>query len=217
MKAYSKNIIKSTLEDNKNLGYLAPLIIRVVDEMVIRIRKGGKLLICGNGGSASDSEHMVGELMKEFYIKRPINKGTRESLLETYGEEGEYIANRLQGAIPSISLVSQTSFITAYENDVDAHFAFAQEVFAYGNKNDIFIGLSTSGKAKNVIYGAKVAMVQELMVVAMTGESGGELKNNCHFHIKVPSNDTYKIEEYHLVVYHVICRVLEEEIFGKEI
>ena len=155
-----------------------------------------KTLICGNGGSAADSEHIVGEFMKGFLLKRPVD-----------------INPRLQGTLRSISLVSQTALITAISNDNGADMAYAQQVYGYMDDGDVLIALSTSGNAENVINAAITAKSMNGKVIALTGRSGGKLKDICDITIKLPSFETYKIQEYTLPVYHSICAMIESEFF----
>jgi D-sedoheptulose 7-phosphate isomerase len=176
--------------------------------------KGGKVLICGNGGSASDSEHIVGELMKGFIHKRPLKQADNEIIKAVFPDEWEYLAEHLQGALPAISLVSQTSLNSAFINDVAADMAFAQQVYGYAKPGDVVIGITTSGNSKNVVNAIKVAKAFQMKSVGMTGAGGGVLKILCDATIEVPSTVTYEIQEYHLPVYHTICAMLEAELFN---
>ncbi|MCL1858334.1 MAG: SIS domain-containing protein [Oscillospiraceae bacterium] len=155
-----------------------------------------KTLICGNGGSAADSEHIVGEFMKGFLLKRPVD-----------------INSRLQGTLRSISLVSQTALITAISNDIGADMIFAQQVYGYMDEGDVLIVLSTSGNAENVVNAAITAKSLNGKIIALTGETGGKLKDICDIAIKLPSLETYKIQEYTLPVYHALCSMIESEFF----
>ncbi len=216
MKSYTLKIIKELIENYPNLKDLENDIIYTIEEILKRIRNGGKILVCGNGGSASDSEHIVGELLKEFYIKRNIENEFAAKLEELYPEDGLYMAKLLQRGIPAISLVSQIGFITAYGNDASYDMVYAQQVYVYGQPNDIFIGLSTSGNSTNVYNAAKIAKAKDLFVISLTGISGGLLKDVSDVTLKAPTDETYKIQEYHLPIYHLICRALEYEMFGEE-
>lgn len=173
-----------------------------------------KIMVCGNGGSASDSEHIVGELMKGFNLERRICEKDREKLKALYTEDGEEIANCLQGALPAISLVSQTSLSTAYLNDISADMVFAQQVYGYSNSGDVLVGISTSGNSVNVIKAVKVARAFEVKTIGLTGKDGGALKEICDVCICVPGNKTYRVQEYHVSVYHALCAMLEIEFFG---
>lgn len=216
MKSYTLKIIKELIENYPNLKNLENDIIYTIEEILKRIRNGGKILVCGNGGSASDSEHIVGELLKEFYIKRNIKNEFAAKLEELYPEDGLSMAKLLQRGIPAISLVSQIGFITAYGNDASYDMVYAQQVYVYGQPNDIFIGLSTSGNSTNVYNAAKIAKAKDLFVISLTGISGGLLKDVSDVTLKAPADETYKIQEYHLPIYHLICRALEYEMFGEE-
>jgi D-sedoheptulose 7-phosphate isomerase len=184
-------------------------------ELLIRSYKGGgKLLICGNGGSAADSEHIVGELMKGFCLPRHINGDLAESLRKV-SKNSEYLIQNLQYGLPSISLVSHTALSTAFANDMAPDVCFAQEVLGYGKKGDVLLGISTSGDSKNVVYATEVAKAIGVKTIALTGEKQNKLENIADITIKAPSLVTYKIQEFHLPVYHAICLALENEFFGE--
>lgn len=174
---------------------------------------GGKLLICGNGGSAADCEHLVGELMKGFISRRPLPAEVRSSLLNEFPDDGEYLADHLQGALPAISLVSQSSLITAYANDVAADMIYAQQVFGYGKPGDALIGISTSGRSRNILNALRVARSRGLATVGFSGRTGGDMPELCDVVVKVPEDDTLKIQERHLPIYHALCSMLEQAFF----
>jgi phosphoheptose isomerase len=174
---------------------------------------GGKLLLCGNGGSASDSEHIVGELMKGFRSKRTLSDETRRSFLNHFPEDGDFLVDHLQGALPAISLVSHSALITAYANDVSAEMIFAQQVYGYGKPGDTLLGLSTSGNSANVKRAIQVAKVQGLNTIGLTGQHGGQMAELCDVTIRVPWDLTPDIQERHLPIYHALCIILEEEFF----
>ena len=171
--------------------------------MVDTYKNGGKILVCGNGGSASDADHIVGELMKGFLKDRKITD-------ERIPQE---LRGKLQGALPAISLSAHTSLMTATINDNDADMIFAQQVYGYAKENDLLIAISTSGNSKNVVNAVKVAKSLGVKAIALTGEAGGELKQLADVTICAPSTETYKIQEYHLPIYHYLCAKVEEEIF----
>jgi D-sedoheptulose 7-phosphate isomerase len=175
--------------------------------------RGGKVLVCGNGGSAADAEHLVGELMKGYLAKRPVPTETRDNLLALFPMEGQYLADHLQGALPTISLVSQSSLITAYANDVAADMIFAQQVYGYGKPGDALLAISTSGNSKNIVHAAQVARAQGVIAIGMTGASGGALRNVCYVTVRVPSDVTAEIQERQLAIYHAVCAMLEQEFF----
>lgn len=174
---------------------------------------GGKVLIAGNGGSACDAEHIVGELMKGFLKDRKLPEAEREKINRVGKSYGNTLAKHLQGALPAISLSSHTGFLTAIGNDTDYGIAYAQGVYGYGKEGDIFWGISTSGNSVNVIKAAIVAKVIGMKVLGMTGESGGALKELCDVCICVPSRITSEIQEMHMPVYHVLCTLLEGHFF----
>lgn len=167
-------------------------------------KNNGKVLVCGNGGSAADSEHIVGELMKGFLLKREVND-------ERLPQE---LRNNLQGALPAISLCSQVSLMTAFNNDLDPDYVFAQQVYGYGKGNDLLIAISTSGNSKNVLKAVEIANCIGVKTLALTGGDGGKIKEHATVTICVPSDKTYKIQEYHLPIYHYLCGMAEKEIFG---
>ncbi|RPI81839.1 MAG: SIS domain-containing protein [Chloroflexi bacterium] len=177
-------------------------------------QNGGKVLVCGNGGSASDSEHIVGELMKGFSLKRPLPPDLQEKFKQAYGEDGVFIAERLQGGLPAISLVSQISLLTAFANDVSADLIFAQQVYAYGKPGDVLIAISTSGRAKNIITALQVAKIVGLRTVGLTARDGGEMPPYCDTAIRVPAHSTASAQERHLPIYHTLCAMLEEAFFS---
>lgn len=175
---------------------------------------GRKLLVAGNGGSASDSEHIVGELMKEFKLKRKIYRSQAEALVEVDAELGHVLADGLQGALPAICLTGHSSLTTAFLNDSEADLIFAQQVNGYGREGDVFLGISTSGNSRNVCYAAVTAKARGLRVIALTGEHESRLSALADVAIRVPETETYRIQELHLPVYHCLCMMLEERFFG---
>jgi len=177
-------------------------------------QQGKKLLVCGNGGSASDSEHIVGELMKEFKLKRKVYGKQAAALKEIDPELGQVLADNLQGALPAISLTAHSSLQTAFMNDVVPELVFAQQVNGYGNAGDVFLGISTSGNSKNVLYAAVNAKAKGLKVIGLTGCKENKLMKYTDVCIRVPETETYKIQELHLPVYHCLCLMLEEKFFG---
>ncbi|MHB1348210.1 MAG: D-sedoheptulose-7-phosphate isomerase [Candidatus Humimicrobiaceae bacterium] len=175
--------------------------------------QGGKLLICGNGGSAADSEHIVGELMKGFLKKRNICSKDIERLRLIFPDEWKYLSDNLQGALPALSLSSHSALLSAFINDISPEMVFAQQVYGYGKKGDVLIGISTSGKSKNIVNALKIAKAFEIKTIGLTGKSGGFIKDLCDILITVPSDETYKIQEYHLPIYHTLCAMVEETFF----
>ena len=174
---------------------------------------GRKLLVCGNGGSASDSEHIVGELMKEFKQKRKVYSDQAAALKAIDTELGQVLADNLQGALPAICLTGHSSLTTAFMNDANADLVFAQQVNGYGKAGDVFLGISTSGNSKNVLYAAVNAKAKGLKVIGLTGAKENKLMKYADVCIRVPETETYKIQELHLPVYHCLCLMLEEKFF----
>lgn len=174
---------------------------------------GRKLLVCGNGGSASDSEHIVGELMKEFKLKRKVYGDQAAALKAVDPELGQVLADNLQGALPAICLTGHSSLTTAFMNDANADLIFAQQVNGYGKPGDIFLGISTSGNSKNVLYAAVNAKAKGLKVIGLTGARENRLMKFADVCIRVPETETYRIQELHLPVYHCLCMMLENKFF----
>lgn len=172
--------------------------------LVDTYKNGGKVLVCGNGGSCADSEHIVGELMKGFMLKREV-------IDERIPME---LRKNLQGSLPAISLPSQTAILSAFINDVEPSMMYAQMVYGYARQNDLFIGISTSGNSENVVNAARVAKAVGIKTLAMTGEKESKLSSFCDVTIKVPETETYKIQELHLPAYHYLCTEVEKEMFG---
>ena len=174
-----------------------------------------KLLICGNGGSAADCEHISGELLKGFLKRRPLNKELRNALRKKFRKDGNYLASNLQEGFPAIPLVSFSSLLTAFSNDVNPSLAFAQLVNVLGKKGDVLLCISTSGKSRNIIYAAQMAKAKHLTTIALTGRGGGQLKAICDVVIDIPGNSTHAIQELHLPVYHAICTEIERQLIKR--
>lgn len=173
-------------------------------------------MVCGNGGSAADSEHIVGELMKEFKLKRKIYSHQEAALMSIDPDRGKFLADNLQGALPAIALTGHSALSTAYMNDCESVLIFAQQVNGYGNQGDVFLGISTSGNSQNVIYATITAKSKGLKVIGLTGNRESSLSALADVCIKVPETETYKIQELHLPVYHCLCLMLEEYFFGNK-
>ena len=176
--------------------------------------KGGKLLIAGNGGSAADSEHIVGELMKGFENPRKLSQEYKNRLISVDEEMGAKLADNLQGALPAIALDGHSALSTAYMNDCEPLLCFAQQVNGYGNKNDVFLGISTSGNSKNILYAATVARAKGMKVIALTGAKDSKLSALADVTIRSLQTRTYMIQEHHLPIYHCLCLMLEDRFFG---
>lgn len=189
-------------------------IVKAYELLEMAYSKGRKLLVCGNGGSAADSEHIVGELMKEFKLKRKVYAGQADAMKAINPEMGEYLADNLQGALPAIALTGHSALSTAFMNDSESVLVFAQQVNGYGKEGDVFLGISTSGNSANVIYAAITAKARGLKVIGLTGQKDSKLSALADVCIQVPETETYKIQELHLPVYHCLCLMLEEKFFG---
>ncbi len=174
---------------------------------------GGKLLIAGNGGSAADAEHIVGELMKGFVKRRPVTEEMKEALEKADPVRGKELSEKLQGGLPAIALVDHAALSTAFANDVDGMLSYAQQVNGYGKPGDVFLGISTSGNAENVMYAAVTAKAKGMKVVGLTGKDGGKLAGIADAAVIVPEMETYKIQELHLPVYHALCLMLEHRFY----
>ncbi len=185
-------------------------ISRAIELSLDCYRSGGKIMLCGNGGSSADCEHIAGELLKGFMTKRPATEKELEKLSETLGAES---AMKLQRGIPAVPLTSITGTLSAFANDVDPELVYAQLVFAMGKECDVLYALSTSGNSKNVVEAVKVAKALGIKTVAFTGEKGGKLLELADVTICAPATETYKVQEYHLPIYHAICQVLEDTLF----
>ena len=179
--------------------------------MVDTYKNGGTVLVCGNGGSCADSDHIVGELMKGFLSLRPMSEEQKSRMSDILDED---ILAKLQRGIPAISLPSQSAVISAYANDVDPELVYAQLVFGYGKKQDMLIGLSTSGNSKNVVAAAKVARAMGIKTLALTGARDSRLSELCDVTVKAPEIETFKVQELHLPIYHYLCAYVEKYLVG---
>lgn len=177
-------------------------------------RGGGKVMCCGNGGSCADCDHIVGELMKSFMFKRKIDVKTEERL-RLSGSEGEELIRDLEGALPALSLCGHNALTTAFSNDTNPCLTFAQQLYGIAKEGDALIALTTSGNSQNCIYAAVTAKAMSLPVIAFTGENGGKIAAYADVTIHAPERETYKVQEYHLPVYHALCAMLEAEFFDK--
>jgi phosphoheptose isomerase len=193
---------------------VTPAVESAIDLLRASFRAGGKLLICGNGGSASDSDHIVGELMKGFELKRPVSADLRERLTKIDTQRGNYLADRLQGALPAISLSAHAALTSAISNDTAGEMIYAQQVLGYGGPNDVLLGISTSGNSANVLNALHVARAVGVKTLGLTGRTGGVMRDLCDVAICVPYDRTSDIQERHLAIYHSLCIVLELEFFG---
>jgi D-sedoheptulose 7-phosphate isomerase len=209
-------ILRKLLNRYSNLKHLESAIADASGSIVECYRNDGKVLVCGNGGSASDADHIVGELMKSFEKHRPFDTNLQGKLKEISPERGQLLAEKLQQGLPAISLTVHNALITAISNDIGGDMIFAQQVTGLGHEGDVLIGLSTSGNAQNVADAFIVAKAKGLKTIGMTGEAGGKLKEFCDVLINVPETRTAYVQELHLPVYHAICMMVENEMFKNE-
>ncbi len=183
------------------------------DAIIDCYEKGGKLLLCGNGGSAADCDHIVGELMKGFMLNRALSDAKKEAMKKNCDQLDDALLSKLQGALPAVSLPSVTALNSAFCNDVDAELVYAQPLMSLAKEDDILIAISTSGNSANVVATAKVARGLGIKVIALTGKSGGKLASLADISLRVPETETYKVQELHLPVYHCLCAEIEKHFF----
>ena len=176
---------------------------------------GGKALLCGNGGSAADCEHMTGELLKGFKLRREIPRNLDFSKLEE--TEAETFYQKLQGGLPAISLTGQLGYFTAWCNDADPDLVYAQQVYTLGRKRDILVAFSTSGNSANIVNAVAIARAKGVRTLGLTGSGACRMAELCDGCIQVPAYETFRVQEYHLPVYHALCAMLEQHFFGKEL
>lgn len=210
----SDQILLEMLNRHKQMTHLEELIRKAAETIIESYKNSGKVLVCGNGGSCSDADHIVGELMKSFECKRPLAKPLQDKLTELSPETGKMLAEKLQQGLPAISLTVHQSLITAIANDINGEVIYAQQVVGWGNPGDVLIGLSTSGNSQNVIDAMIVAKAKGLTTIGITGETGGKMKEWSDILINVPERHTAYAQELHVPVYHAICMMVETEIFG---
>ena len=220
MKESTYAAVDTLIERYPALAVCAADVRAAVETLVDSWRAGGKLIVCGNGGSASDAEHIVGELMKGFLLPRRLGEDLLEKLHAvcdaTDPKTVDYLMQNLQGALPAISLPSQLAISTAFSNDQAPDLTFAQQVLGLGKPEDVLLGITTSGNSKNVLYAFRIAKALGMKTIALTGASGGKCVTGGYadITIKAPADETYMIQEYHLPIYHALCIAVEEEFFG---
>ena len=214
MKESTYDIIENLFERKAELNSCKIQIISTILSLHDCFFTGNKILVCGNGGSASDAEHIVGELMKNFKIKRRLPQSLKERIKEIFAYTSNYIFDNIQFGLPTISLMGETALVSALCNDSKSDLVYASQILSHGNKDDILLVISTSGNSENIINACKMAKVKEMKVIGLTGNNGGGLNYCTDILIKVPTKETYLIQEYHLSIYHTICAAIENEIFG---
>lgn len=214
MEQQNEIYVEELIKRYPQLASVKQNIINAYKIMECSYEQSGKLLIAGNGGSAADSEHIAGELMKRFQVPRPIPEELKIKLREIDPIRGELLAENLEQPLAAIPLVTHEALTTAYINDVDGVGIFAQQLYGYGAPGDVFLGISTSGNSKNVMSATVVARALGIKVIGLTGNGGGELAGVADVSVIVPETETYKIQELHLPIYHCWCHMLEEHFFG---
>ncbi|MCL2352384.1 MAG: SIS domain-containing protein [Firmicutes bacterium] len=216
MNRLAQTRLHSFISKHPDCGAMREPMAEAFERLARSFRAGGKLLVCGNGGSAADGGHIAGELMKSFLLPREMPEGLRRKFLAEAGADGEYLAGKLEGALPVISLAEHTALMTAVANDTAGDMIFAQQVYGYARPEDCFWGISTSGNSADVVYAALTAKAMGLGTIGMTGKAGGRLKDVCGVTICAPAETTAEAQEYHIAVYHTLCMMLEEEFFGED-
>ena len=214
MKPSTQMILTQLIERYPTLAGIKSEIETAYEQLISCFEAGNRVYLCGNGGSAADCEHMAGELLKCFKIPRPMPDDFKAKL-SAYGEDGEVLANNLEGGLPVVSLTGHVAFSTAFQNDNTPALVFGQQVNAYGREGDVLVVFSTSGNSKNCIYATICAKAKGMKVITLTGGTGGKLAPMSDVAIVVPAKETYQVQELHLPVYHCLCAMLEEQVFGK--
>lgn len=214
MKETTKAAVLNLIERYPVLDVCRQDLLDAVEAIIASYRRGKKLITCGNGGSAADAEHIVGELMKGFLLKRRLSPEMYNKMKEICPDEADYFYENLQGALPALSLMNQVALNSAFANDQAPDLAMAQQILGMGDEGDSLLAISTSGSSTNVIYAVQLAKVKGVKTIALTGQSGGRLKGLADICICVPDAETYRIQELHLPVYHMLCIAVENEFFG---
>ena len=207
-------VLEAFLEEHPPLRCIKGDLTQAYELLLASFQSGGKLLLCGNGGSACDCEHIAGELMKGFLLKRPLTPDEKAAL-EGAGDDGA-LAHKLQRALPTIVLHGLSGMSSAFLNDVEGELTYAQQAFAYATPNDVLLGISTSGNARNVCAAAVAAKARGAKVIGLTGEKGGRLAQFCDVCIHAPEHETYRVQELHLPIYHALCAALEQAMFAED-
>lgn len=203
--------IETLIQHYPELSFMQETLGQARDAILDRLSRGGKVLLAGNGGSAADCDHIVGELMKGFLLPRTPEGEEMAALAKALGPDA---AGRLQRGIPAVSLTAHAGLLSAYANDCDPELVYAQSLYALGQRDDVLIALSTSGHSRNVLAAVRVARARGVYSVALTGRDGGALAREADVALIAPAQDTYRIQEYHLPIYHALCAELERALFA---
>ena len=204
------------IERYPSLAHISEEIKKAADMLCYAAERGGKILVCGNGGSSADADHIVGELMKGFLLKREMPPSDKEKFKAALGDDATPFVEKLQQGIPAISLSAQTAISSAFINDVDPDLIYAQMVYGYGKPGDVLLAISTSGNSKNVVNALLCAKSMGLCTIALTGKSDSKISANADCTIKAPEEETFKVQELHLPIYHYLCAAAENYLFGKQ-
>ena len=210
MKQSTEYIFQKYRDKHTYMQELEPELRAAAELLKAAYLDGGKLLVCGNGGSSADADHIVGELMKAFRIRRPLDEKTRAKL----SGSGQ-LADKLEGALPAINLSAHTALITAQTNDVGADYTYAQQVIGYGRPGDVLLGISTSGNSQNILFAAEAARARGMKTVGLTGRDGGKMKERFDLLLRAPADSTEDIQDIHSTLYHILCAALENEFWGE--
>jgi D-sedoheptulose 7-phosphate isomerase len=211
----NKNLNK-LISNYPKLDIICDSISDAFNILVKLFSRNGTLFVAGNGGSAADAEHIVGELMKSFILPRKLDDKLKEQFFNKYGNEGKELADKLEMGFKAVSLNGHPALSSAFLNDVDGTMTFAQQLFVLGDSGDVMLGISTSGNAENVAKALKVAKIKGLKTILLTGKDGGICRELADCVIKIPENETYLIQESHLPVYHTLCLMVEDYFYGKK-
>lgn len=214
MKQKNMELVNEFRTRNPHLNTAVDQMLEAAKHILDTYQNGGKVLVCGNGGSAADAEHIVGELMKGFCLKREVSEELRDKIAAKNPKEAQFLCENLQQALPAIALVSHSALMTAFMNDVEPSMVFAQQVLGYGKPEDTLIGLSTSGNSKNVVNAVRIANSLGLHTIGFTGECPSKMSELCDVAIQAPQKETYMIQEEHIKIYHLLCLIIENEFFG---
>ncbi len=213
LKPGTEAIVNRYCENEPAIAAIHKSLMQAVVVLAETFQRGGKLLVCGNGGSCADADHIVGELVKAFRIERPLDSSFAASL-ERLGADGKLLAQKLQGGLPAINLGSHTALMTAMDNDVGSEYVFAQQVAAYGQAEDVFLGISTSGNSRNVLLAGKTAKAKGLKTLALTGRTGGEMAEEFDLILCADAGCTEDVQDLHSELYHAVCAAVEYELWG---